>query len=47
MTKCDFCSKSVNKNGKLVCQWGNDGCSMSQSQIIEILRLLAKMEDTK
>lgn len=42
MTKCDFCSCAINKNGKLVCQWGTNGCSMPQTQIMEILRLLAK-----
>ena len=47
MTKCDFCSCAVNKNGTLICKWGKDGCSMPQSQVMEILRLLAKMENKK
>ena len=40
LTKCDFCSNSINKNGKLVCKWGKDGCSMPQKQITEILKLI-------
>lgn len=40
LTKCDFCSNSINKNGKLVCKWGKDGCSMPQKQIMEILKLI-------
>ena len=45
MTKCDFCSCSINRNGKLVCPW--DYCGMSQHEAIEILRLLAKAKEAK
>ena len=45
LTKCDFCPNSINKNGKLVCKWGKDGCSMSEKRITEILKFLATIND--
>lgn len=40
LTKCDFCSNSINKNGKLVCKWGGAGCTLPQNKIMEILKLI-------
>ena len=45
MTKCDFCSSSINKHGKIVCPF--NFCAMPQQEVIEILRLLAKAKENK
>lgn len=49
-TKCDFCQYSINKNGKIVCQFGKDGCAMTQGRldkIIEFITTIAKENNNK
>ena len=44
ITKCDFCSQSVNKKGVLVCPHG--ACIISRTELEKLLKLiLTKRED--
>lgn len=41
MNKCDWCSRSVNKDGKIVCPY--EGCILTSSEITKIMENLSKI----
>ena len=40
ITKCDFCRKSINKKGVLVCPLSS--CILSKEEITEILKAIVR-----
>lgn len=45
ITKCDFCSHSVNKKGILVCRHGR--CIMSKKDLKELLKLILGVKESE
>lgn len=45
ITKCDFCSQSVNKKGVLVCPHGT--CIRSKKELEELLKLILNKKESE
>ena len=45
ITKCDFCSLSVNKNGKLVCP--HPACIISRTELDKILKIVSNTKESE
>lgn len=45
ITKCDFCSQSINKKGVLVCPHGS--CIMSKKELKELLKLVLNTKESE
>ena len=45
ITKCDFCSHSVNKKGILVCPHG--ACIISKTELNELLKLILNRKESE